>query len=250
MILHIPHSSAVIPEDLRDQFVLSDGALAAELLLMTDAFTDELFASAEATTVRFPVSRLVLDVERFADDAREPMSSAGMGMIYNRTAAGKKLRRALQPQERRSLVSLYYETHQQALVRAVENELAEYGNALIVDCHSFPSQPLPCDKDKSFPRPQFCLGTHPFHTPKALAQSAELSLKGMGYHVRMNRPYPGTMVPPAFYKTDRRVASVMVEVNRRIYMNEKTGAKTRAFDPLKEQMQSLLSSIKEFQQEV
>jgi hypothetical protein len=42
MILHIPHSSDVIPENLRDQIVLSDDDLAAELTLMTDAFTDEL----------------------------------------------------------------------------------------------------------------------------------------------------------------------------------------------------------------
>ena len=44
MILHIPHSSSVIPPALRVQIVLSDDDLAAELLHMTDAFTDELFA--------------------------------------------------------------------------------------------------------------------------------------------------------------------------------------------------------------
>jgi len=44
MILHIPHSSREIPDDTRDQFVLADDELAAELTLMTDAFTDELFA--------------------------------------------------------------------------------------------------------------------------------------------------------------------------------------------------------------
>jgi N-formylglutamate deformylase len=178
MILHIPHSSAVIPEDLRDQFVLSDDALSAELLLMTDAFTDELFALAETMTVRFPVSRLVVDVERSRDDAQEPMSKKGMGMIYVRTASGRKLRRTLSSEEKNSLVSLYYETHHDALVREVEAELAEYGSALIVDCHSFPSRPLPCDRDKSVPRPRFCIGTDAFHTPRALAQAAELSLKG------------------------------------------------------------------------
>jgi len=44
MILHIPHSSCVIPDNFRDQIVLSDKELLAELLLMTDWFTDELFA--------------------------------------------------------------------------------------------------------------------------------------------------------------------------------------------------------------
>jgi N-formylglutamate deformylase len=59
----------------------------------------------------------------------------------------------------------------------------------------------------------------------------------------MNRPYPGTLVPVAFYKKDSRVASIMIEVNRGLYMDEKTGRKTRAFDPVKERVQSLLSSL-------
>ncbi|SPD75867.1 hypothetical protein PITCH_A770005 [uncultured Desulfobacterium sp.] len=87
MILHIPHSSNVIPMNLRDQIVLSNDDLAAELILMTDAFTDELFDFPEATTQRFPISRLLVDVERFPDDATEPMSEVGMGMIYTLTSS-------------------------------------------------------------------------------------------------------------------------------------------------------------------
>ena len=157
MILHIPHSSDVIPENLRDQIVLSNDDLAAELILITDAFTDELFAFPEATMLRFPISRLLVDVERFSDDAEEPMSKVGMGIIYNLTASGKKLKRTLQPQETRTLVSLYYETHHQALLTEVKIELEKYGKALIVDCHSFPSHPLQCDRDQSIPRPEFCI---------------------------------------------------------------------------------------------
>lgn len=249
MILHIPHSSDIIPGNFRDQIVLSDDDLAAELTLMTDAFTDELFALPEATILRFPISRLLVDVERFPDDAEEPMSKVGMGMIYTLTASGKKLKRTLQPQETRTLVSLYYETHHQALLTEVKIELEKYGKALIVDCHSFPSHPLQCDKDQSIPRPEFCIGTDSFHTPKSLSQTTALNLKKMGYSVRMNQPYEGTLVPMAFYRKDRRVASIMVEINRSLYMDEMAGAKTSAFDFTKKQMQSLLCSIKEFQQQ-
>jgi N-formylglutamate deformylase len=115
MILHIPHSSKVIPEDLRDQIVLSDDDLTVELLQMTDAFTDELFALPGATILRFPISRLLVDVERFRDDAEEPMSKKGMGMIYTLTANGKKLKRTLQLQEKDILISQYYDTHHHAV---------------------------------------------------------------------------------------------------------------------------------------
>jgi len=248
MILHIPHSSIIIPEDLRNQIVLSNNDLSAELNLMTDRFTDELFALPDATMLRFPISRLLVDVERFPDDENEPMSKVGMGMIYTHTASGRNLKRLLKPQERKSLVSLYYEAHRQALFNEVNSELAKYGIALIVDCHSFPSQPLPCDKDQSMPRPDFCIGTHPVHTPEALAQMTAMNLEKMGYNVRMNQPYEGTLIPIEFYEKDRRVVLIMVEVNRRLYMDETTGTKTGAFDFIKNQIQGLLHSIKEFQQ--
>ncbi len=76
---------------MRDQFVLGDAELERELLLMTDCYVDELFAlpGAEAVTVGHDVSRLVLDPERFGDDADEPMAGVGMGAVY--TAPGEKL---------------------------------------------------------------------------------------------------------------------------------------------------------------
>jgi N-formylglutamate deformylase len=247
MILHIPHASRTIPEILRDQIVLTDAELAAELTLMTDAFTDELYALAGTPTVRFPISRLLVDVERFADDVQEPMSEVGMGMIYTRTAHGKKLRRTLQPQERSQLVGQYYEAHHRRLTTVVQAELETHGQALIIDCHSFPSRPLPCDRDQSIPRPDFCLGTDAFHTPRGLAQATARRIQEMGYRVGINRPYAGTMVPIAFYQKDRRVASIMIEVNRSLYMDELAGTKTGGFDTVKEQIQALLGSIRAFQ---
>lgn len=243
VILHIPHASRTIPEHLRDQIVLSDADLAAELTLMTDAFTDELFFLPQATTVRFPVSRLLVDVERFPDDAEEPMSKVGMGMLYTRTAYGNRLRRTLQPHERRDLVVQYYETHHQRLLTEVQNELEKYGKALIVDCHSFPSQPLPCDRDQSVPRPEFCIGTDPFHTPMALIQATARNIKKMGHSVGTNWPYAGTIVPMALYQKDRRVASIMIEVNRNLYMDELAGTKTSRFETIKEQIETVLDSI-------
>jgi len=243
MILHIPHSSSVIPENLRDQIVLSDGQLAAELTLMADAFTDELFTLPEATILRFPISRLLVDVERFRDDAEEPMSKKGMGMIYTLTANGKKLKRTLQLQEKDALISQYYDTHHQTLLTEVKMALEKYGKALIVDCHSFPNNPLPCDEDQTIPRPEFCIGTDSFHTPADLTQMTEHSLKKMGYSVRINQPYKGALVPITFYKKDRHVESIMIEVNRSLYMDEMSGTKKDSFESIKRNIRALLRSF-------
>ena len=243
MILHIPHASPLIPDNLRNQIILSEQELASELRLMTDWFVDELFVFPEASVVRFPISRLLVDVERYAKDADEPMSRVGMGVIYTSTAHGKRLKRKFQPEEREMLLLRYYRPHHQELEVQVEKELSKYGSALIVDCHSFPSHPLPCDVDQTVPRPPFCIGKAAFHTPDHLVERAEQTLMKLGHVPLINRPYIGSIVP-ASYDDDPRVLSIMIEVNRSLYMDEIKGTRRADFAPIREQVGFLLSSIR------
>ena len=245
MILHIPHASPLIPDNLRNQIILSEQALALELRLMTDWFVDELFVFPEASVVRFPISRLLVDVERYAEDADEPMSRVGMGVIYTATAHGKCLKRKLQPEERKMMLLRYYGPHHQELEAQVDKELAEYGSALIVDCHSFPSHPLPCDVDQTVPRPPFCIGKDAFHTPDYLVERAEQTLMKLGYVPLVNRPYSGSIVPSS-YHNDPRVYSIMIEVNRSLYMDETKGTRRADFASIREQLDVLLSSIRNY----
>jgi len=242
MILHIPHSSRTIPAEARSQFVLSDADLEDELLRMTDAYTDELFSAPDATTIRFPYSRLLVDVERFPDDALEPMSQVGMGILYNRTAYGEPLRRTLDSQESGNLRSLYDEHHQQ-LTECVAAELTKRGHALIVDCHSFPDHPLPCDQDQSTPRPEMCIGTDPEHTSTELVDLAKSVLTELGHTTGIDVPYSGALVPMPYFHSDQRVGSIMIEVNRRLYMDEGTGKRTADFKHVQQHLQRLLSTL-------
>ena len=94
MILHLPHASTFIPEDLRDDFLLSDEDLQEELNWITDHATDVIFQQAfpEAKVIVFPVSRLVIDPERFSEHSPEPMSQEGMGATYTRGSLRQPLR--------------------------------------------------------------------------------------------------------------------------------------------------------------
>ena len=97
MILHLPHASTLIPEDLRDEFLLSDEDLQEELNRITDHATDQIFQQAfpKANAIVFPVSRLVVDPERFSEDSQEPMSQVGMGATYTKGSLRQPLRKQL-----------------------------------------------------------------------------------------------------------------------------------------------------------
>ena len=87
IILHIPHSSQYIPKEYLPYFHLNKETLKIELLRMTDHYTSELFLFKNdlISTITFPVSRLLVDPERFENDLQEPMNDLGMGCIYTKT---------------------------------------------------------------------------------------------------------------------------------------------------------------------
>jgi N-formylglutamate deformylase len=233
-VLHVPHSSPFIPAEVRPAILLSDEDLATELLRMTDAYTDELFRLDPrlARTVTFPISRLVVDPERFPDDTVESMASRGMGAIYTRTSDGSPLRALPDARERHALLAEHYEPHHHALAEAVAEALGGWRGALVVDCHSFPSVPLPYETDQRRERPEICIGTDPYHSPASLVTAATEVFIGAGFATEIDRPFSGALVPEPFYGRDPRVWAIMIEVNRSLYMDERSGERLPSFDAI------------------
>ena len=230
-VLHIPHSSRLVPAEDRQTILLDDAALNNELLRMTDAYTDELFpvTPVEAGRVIFPLSRLVCDVERFPSDEEEPMAARGMGVTYTRTSIGEVLRVQPDPADRQRCLDQWYWPHHSKLEHLVNDVAERSGVCLIVDCHSFPSVALPYELDQTSLRADICIGTDPFHTPQAVRDAIIAAAEADGYSVAVDAPFSGALVPLSSYRKDHRILSVMIEVNRRLYMEEKSGKKKHGF---------------------
>jgi N-formylglutamate amidohydrolase len=212
---------------------------------MTDHLTDDLIAAAlpPAQRVCFPVSRLVLDPERFPIDADEPMSRVGMGVIYERTSHGGLLRLPQPPGVRQHLLETYYAPHHAALEASVASALERHGCCAILDMHSFPSRPLPYELDQASDRPDICIGTDEFHTPEPLADEFVRRFSAESLAVARNRPFSGTIVPMRYLRNDRRVISIMIEVNRRLYLDETTGKPGKGFGHVQSMLASLLEAF-------
>jgi N-formylglutamate amidohydrolase len=235
----------VVPSEVAAGLLLTPAELLQELLVMTDRYTDELFAlpSSLATTVAFPVSRLVVDPERFTDDDSEPMARKGMGVVYERTAAGAPLRQPPSAERRRDLLARFYEPHHAALTTAVEIALAAHGACLLIDGHSFPTRPLPYEDDQDSDRPDICVGTDSSHTPGWLRDIAVHVFQKVGWRVAVDRPFAGALVPMRFYRKDLRVSAVMIEVRRGLYMDEESGARLPGFNEIREHISTALRTI-------
>ena len=230
VLFHVPHDSTFIPPSERSKLLLNDEGLKSELLRMTDHWTFDLFAQGvpEERVLRFPVSRLVVDVERFEEDSLEIMASLGMGAVYERTSDGQRLRPRLVVAERQELMNTWYVTHHRRLTEVVQRSLDSHGQALLIDAHSFPSQPLPYELDQRRDRPDICIGTDEFHTPPQLEKALIDAFGSTGWTVKLNAPFTGALVPVDHYKK-RNLAAVMIEVNRALYIDEKTGERKPGF---------------------
>ena len=231
VLFHVPHDSTFIPPSERSKLLLNDEGLKSELLRMTDHWTFDLFTQGvpEERVLRSPVSRLVVDVERFEEDSLEIMASRGMGAVYERTSDGQQLRHSLPAAQRQQLMNTWYLPHHHRLTEAVQRALDDHGQALMIDAHSFPSHPLPCDWDQKPDRPDICIGTDEFHTPPQLTDALFDAFGTSGWTVKLNSPFAGALVPMRHYRKQRNLAAVMIEVNRALYIDETTGKRLQCF---------------------
>ncbi|HMM06659.1 MAG TPA: N-formylglutamate amidohydrolase [Clostridiales bacterium] len=243
IIIHIPHSSTVIPEEYRGLFFLNNDELADEILRMTDRYTDDLFGSFGHKII-FPISRLVCDVERFRSEKQESMTGKGMWVCYERTSDQRTLK-TVSVEHKKEILENWYDIHHKKLTLMSERALRLCNQCLIVDAHSFPSKALSYENTRRN-RPDICLGTDEYHTPTGLIRQCADLFSALGYRVAVNIPFAGCLIPMKYYRKDQRVAGIMIEINRSLYMDENTGIKSEGYLTVKEDITAVLRDLIHF----
>lgn len=241
LVLHIPHSSTEIP--LLDGYVSTQDEIQDEIIKLTDWYTDDLFDSEVDDKIVAPFSRIFCDVERFADDDLEVMSKFGMGVLYEKFDDGNLLR-VVSSELKQEVLKNYYWIHHSLLSKAVKTSLKQRESCLILDCHSFPSSPLTRAIVQDEIRPDFNIGTDSYHTPKHIIDVSINYFETNGYTLGVDTPYSGSIVPMEYYRKDSRVTSIMLEVNRGLYLKENTNEKSENYNKTKEIVQGYMNLLR------
>lgn len=216
-LVHLPHCGTVIPEEYLDEYLLSRDELEKNVFEYADLYTDELF---EPLLERFggvksSYSRLFFDPERYFDDAQEVMSKKGLGWFYERAILENKPLRHADSKER---IAHYYHRHHSELNRLTQERLDLYGKCTIIDCHSF-SNVRYWFHDPSLELPDICIGYDEEHVNMELVEILKEAFAEAGYGVEINSPYSGSVVPSVFYGRGKEVKSVMIEINKKLYLD-------------------------------
>lgn len=220
IIINIPHSSTYIPSSFLERVIINKEELEKEVELLTDLYTDDLFANKDCNIIRADISRIVCDMERFKDDAIEQMSNLGMGVIYTKTSKGKKLIE-LDSEYRSKMLEKYYDSYHKRFEELTSSILNRYGRCIIIDGHSF-SVELPKRLGKPYENsPDICIGFEDEFCDSDILNLLKEHFEKNGLSVAFNYPYAGSIVPNNYYdQKDSRVKSLMIEINKSIYLDD------------------------------
>ncbi len=241
LLLHIPHSSTDIP--ISEGYSSTREKILQEIINLTDWYTDDLFDSDTDDKIIAPFSRIFCDVERFADDELEVMSKFGMGVLYEKFDDGETLR-LVTSELRQEVINNYYWKHHNKFNDVVKNHLRETQSCLILDCHSFPSAPRVRAISQNPDRPDFNIGTDSFHTPKKIIEASIEYFESRRLSLGIDTPYSGSIVPMEYYHKDKRVASIMLEINRGLYLNDNSNEKSKGYNKTKEIVQGYMNILR------
>ena len=123
-----------------------------------------------------------------------------------------------------------YRPFHAALADLLERTRQRFGMAVLIDCHSMPSASM---NQPAGGRPHFVLGDRFGASCDAkLTRFLRDLLQSAGYEVQLNRPYAGGFITEYYGNPARGVQTLQLEINRALYLNETTLARSANFDRL------------------
>jgi N-formylglutamate amidohydrolase len=255
-VFNVPHAGAIYPA----AFLASSRLDAVALRRSEDAFVDELFASvmelgAPLMTAHFPRAFLDLNREPYELDSRmfdgrlpsfantrSMRVAGGLGTIPRIVADGQEIYRSRLPvDEALHRIEWLYKPYHRTLRQLVRRTSQLFGHAILIDCHSMPSSSVSREEGV---KADIVLGDR-YGTSCAtlLIDLAEAALRGRGYTVVRNKPYAGGFITEHYGEPALGRHALQIEINRALYMDERSMAKKTAFPVLADDLTQAFAQI-------
>ena len=255
-VFNTPHSGASYPASLIAASKLDPTALRRS----EDAFVDKLFRGvvdlgAPLLMAQFP--RAYLDVNREPYeldprmfDARLPSYAnsrsmrvaGGLGTIPRIVADGQEIYRAkLSLDEGLRRVERLYKPYHRKLRHLVHRTARDFGFAILIDCHSMPSTSIARDDASKI---DVVLGDrYGTSCSPVVTDLVEGALQGLGYVVVRNKPYAGGFITEHYGEPALGRHALQIEINRSLYMDERTMALKPSFDALARDLRTTFAMV-------
>jgi N-formylglutamate amidohydrolase len=257
LVVASPHSGAVYPAEFLSAARLDPLALRKS----EDCFVDEIFGLAPsegAPLLRALFPRAYIDPNRepyeldpamFEDELpsfvnrASPRVAVGLGTIAKVVADGEAIyRRKLRFSEVEKRIELLYRPYHAALERLVAETVDLFGAALLLDAHSMPSSGARPEPGRQ--RVDIVLGDRRGSScDPVVTRTAEQVLRQRGYSVALNAPYAGGFTTWHYGKPQQRRHCLQIEINRALYVEERTLERKPFLTTLRDDMAILMRAL-------
>lgn len=258
-VFNSPHSGSSYPQ----AFLAASRLCARRIRLSEDTHVDALFD--DAVTLGAPLlkahfPRAYLDVNRepyeldpkmFAGrlpsyaNIRSIRVAGGLGTIARVVAEAEEIYPGpIAVDEALARIETIYKPYHAMLRRLLAQTHVRFGGAALIDCHSMPSTVRGQDPRA---RSDFVLGDR-FGTSAArqLVDHAATVLSALGYSVAVNKPYAGGFITEHYGRPAKGLHAIQIEVNRALYMDERTLEPHAGFAGLKADLGRFMQALVDF----
>lgn len=253
IIFASPHSGRRYPPEL-----LADARVSLiSLRRSEDAYVDELFAGAAAhgaAVLSATIARAYVDLNRDPAeldpemfDERPPYNAhatsarvqAGLGAIPRVSGDGQNIyRRKLSLDEAERRIAAVHRPYHTLLESLIGETKALFGCAVLVDCHSMPSTSRGAHAPDIVLGDRFGASCHP-----SVTALAEATLRRLGYRVARNAPFAGGHTTQTYGRPVARVHALQIEINRALYVDERTLERTSGYVRVRADMSRLAEAL-------
>ncbi len=258
-VFNSPHSGRDYPA----QFLASSRLDAITLRRSEDALVDELFApmvGLGAPLMRAHFPRAYLDVNRepyeldprmfdgrlppFAN-TRSMRVAGGLGTIARIVGDAQEIyAKRLSVDDGIERIETLYKPYHRTLRRLLARSQRLFGAVVLIDCHSMPSASL---SHEPSPRADIILGDrYGTSCSPLLITTIENALRAEGLLITRNKPYAGGFITEHYGNPLAGSHAVQIEINRALYMDERSLVPTANFELLRAALQRVFRSIANF----
>ncbi|MFN3845444.1 MAG: N-formylglutamate amidohydrolase [Paracoccaceae bacterium] len=256
VVFSSPHSGRVYPPAFLAETVLDDQSIRSS----EDAFVDELFKSAThhgAPLIAACAPRAFIDLNRAADELdaavvegvmrspHNPRVASGLGVVPRVVAGGRAIYRGKMPlAEAESRIRRHWHPYHAALRQLTDESHAQFGQAVLIDCHSMPHEAIESHARPGFSRPEVVLGDR-FGAAAArdVMDHVEAAFRDAGLRVSRNAPFAGAYIAQTYGRPSRGYHVVQVEIDRALYMDEARIVPSPDFDAFRKLISGVIAEI-------
>ncbi len=254
-----PHSGRDYPPSFLSSSVLDKRTIRSS----EDAFVDLLFEAAPrfgAPLLAATAPRAYVDLNRSTEELDAALIenvrrsgtnlrvTSGLGVIPRVVSNGRSIYRAKLPraevEARLRNVWLPYHARLQALL---DDSHDEFGQAILLDCHSMPHEAIDTISHGKLPQPDIVLGDRfGVAASSSIVERIEAAFDSAGLNVARNTPFAGAYTAHHYGHPARAQHVIQIEIDRALYMDELTIRRNANFNELKSVISQVIAEIAAF----